>query len=214
MSMIASVLHLDRKAIKALRITDVYSLHRVVYSLYDDVRDAGQKSASEGSGILFADQGGDFQSRRILMLANRSPAERIDGQFGEVQSKTIQADFLSHARYRFKVVVNPTRRDSASRKLLPVKGREAIAEWFAARGPQSWGFTVSPQHLQVDSVDVLRFKDKHDHLVTICQAHVQGEFSVTDPAQFQNSFKQGIGRARTFVCGLLQIVPIIDNPFA
>ena len=90
MSMIASVLHLDRKAIKALRITDLYSLHRVVYSLYDDVRDAEQKSASHGSGILFADQGGDFQSRRILMLANRSPAECIDGQFGEVQSKTIR----------------------------------------------------------------------------------------------------------------------------
>lgn len=214
MSMIASVLHLDRKAIKALRITDLYSLHRVVYSLYDDVRGAGQKASSQGSGILFADQGGDFRSRRILMLANRSPAECIDGEFGEVQSKAIPDEFLSHARYRFKVIVNPTRRDSASHRLMPVKGREAIAEWFTARGPQSWGFTVSPEHLQVDNVDVLRFKDKHQHEVTICQAHVQGQFSITDPAQFQHSFAQGIGRARAFGCGLLQIVPIIDNPFA
>ena len=43
MSMIASVLHLDRRDIKALRITDPYSLHRVVYSLYDDVRSAEEK---------------------------------------------------------------------------------------------------------------------------------------------------------------------------
>jgi CRISPR system Cascade subunit CasE len=66
----------------------------------------------------------------------------------------------------------------------------------------------------VDNVDVLHFKDKHDHLVTISQAHVQGQFTITDAAQFQNSFKQGVGRARAFGCGLLQIVPIFDNPFA
>jgi CRISPR system Cascade subunit CasE len=214
MSMIASVLHLDRKAVKALRITDPYSLHRVVYSLYDDVRDAGQKSASQSSGILFADQGGDFHGRRILMLADRSPAECIDKQYGQVQSKSIPDDFLCHDSYRFKVVVNPTRRDSASRKLIPVKGREAIAEWFARRAPLSWGFSVSLEHLQVDNVDVLHFKDKHQHSVTICQAHVQGQLSITDHTQFHNSFAQGIGRARAFGCGLLQIVPLVDNPFA
>lgn len=214
MKVIASVLHLDRKAIKALRITDPYSLHRVIYGLYEDVRDATQKATSQGSGILFADQGGDFQSRRILMLADRSPAECIDGQYGHVQSKAIPDDFLSHARYRFKVIVNPTRRDNASRKLLPVKGRAAIGDWFAERGPQSWGFTVSREHLQVDNMDVLCFKDKNQHAVTIGQAHVQGQLSITNPAQFQSSFAQGIGRARAFGCGLLQIVPIIDNPFA
>ena len=39
MSLVASVLHLDRRAVQALRITDPYSLHRVVYGLYPDVRD-------------------------------------------------------------------------------------------------------------------------------------------------------------------------------
>ena len=70
MSLIASVLHLDRQASKALRITDPYSLHRVVFSLYDDVRSVEEKSASQASGILYADQGGDFRGRRILLLAD------------------------------------------------------------------------------------------------------------------------------------------------
>jgi CRISPR system Cascade subunit CasE len=214
MNMIASVLHLDRKAVKALRITDPYSLHRVVYSLYEDVRDTGEKAASQRSGILFADQGGDFASRRILLLANRAPADSVEGRYGEVQSRPVAGGFLDHDNYRFKVIVNPTRRDSASRKLLPVKGREAIGEWFAERSQQSWGFRVSSQHLQVDKVEVLNFNDKHKNPVTIAQAHVQGQFSVTDREQFRNSFTQGIGRARTFGCGLLQIVPLIDNPFA
>lgn len=214
MSLIASVLHLDRQASKALRITDPYSLHRVVYSLYPDVRSAEEKSASQSSGILYADQGGDFHSRRILLLADRMPAECIDGQYGQVQSKPIADDFLAHKRYRFKVIVNPTRRDSASRKLLPVKGREAIRDWFCERAPQSWGFCVSCDHLRVDRVDILSFTDKQQHPVTLAQAHIQGQLEVTDRIRFNNSFARGIGRARTFGCGLLQIVPLLDSPFA
>ena len=214
MSLIASVLHLDRQASKALRVTDPYSLHRVVYSLYEGVRSTEGKSASQTSGTLYADQGGDFHSRRILLLADRMPAECIDGQFGQVQSKPFAESFLEHDRYRFKVIVNPTRRENVSRKLVPVKGREAIGDWFCERALHSWGFRVSREHLQVDRVDVLQFKDKQEHSVTLAQAHVQGQLEVTDRTQFHNSFSRGIGRARTFGCGLLQIVPLLDNPFA
>ncbi|WP_150306075.1 type I-E CRISPR-associated protein Cas6/Cse3/CasE [Pseudomonas saliphila] len=214
MTLFASVLHLDRKAVKALRITDSYSLHRVVYSLYADVRDAEAKLGSQPSGILYADQGGDHQGRKILMLADRAPADAVDGQYGEVLSKPIPESFLDHGNYRFKVIINPTRRDSASRKLIPVRGREAIAEWFLQRAEQSWGFRPVNESLQIDRVEVLTFKDKHQRPVTIAQAHVQGVLTVQDPARFQQSFSSGIGRARAYGCGLLQIVPVIDNPFA
>jgi len=213
MTLIASVLHLDHQAIKALRITDPYSLHRVVYSLYEDVRSEEAKITSQASGILYADQGGDFHGRKILLLADRSPADCINGQYGEVHSKPIPDDFLEHAQYRFKVIVNPTRRDSASRKLLPIKGREAIAGWFRERVPD-WGFQVSTEHLQVDQLDVLQFPGKQQHTVTLAQAHIQGQLQVSDRDLFHHSFRRGIGRGRAFGCGLLQIVPLLDNPFA
>lgn len=213
MTLIASVLHLDRRAVKALRITDPYSLHRVVYSLYEDVRSEAAKAASEASGILYADQGGDFYGRKILLLADRSPADCIDGQYGEVCSKPISDDFLEHAQYRFKVIVNPTRRDSASGKLLPVKNREAIADWFYERA-SGWGFQVSAEHLQVDRLDVLQFPARQQHTVTLAQAHLQGQLQVSDRDLFYRSFRRGIGRGRAFGCGLLQIVPLLDNPFA
>lgn len=214
MSMIASVLHLDRQAVKALRITDLYSLHRVVYSLYEDIRSDAEKQVSKSSGILFADQGGDFAGRRILLLSNRAPAPCIDGKYGQVLSKPIPLDFLTHQHYRFNVIINPTRRDSASRKLLPVKGREAITQWFCEKAPSSWGFEVAPTQLQVARVQVQQFNDKKLHPITVTQAHLQGQLRVTDPALLQKSFTQGIGRARTFGCGLLQLVPVLDNPFA
>jgi len=214
MSIIASVLHLDRQAAKALRITDLYSLHRVVYSLYEDIRSDAEKQVSKSSGILFADQGGDFAGRRILLLADRAPAPCIDGKYGKVLSKPIPQDFLAHQHYRFNVIINPTRRDSVSRKLLPVKGREAIAQWFCEKAPSSWGFEVAPTQLQVARVQVQQFNDKKLHPITVAQAHLQGQLRVTDPALLQKSFTQGIGRARTFGCGLLQLVPVLDNPFA
>ena len=214
MTLIAGMLHLDRHASKALRITDPYSLHRVVYSLYEDLRSAGEKNASQTSGILYADQGGNFHGRRILLLADRRPAERVKGQYGLVHCKSIADSFLEHDHYRFKVIVNPTRRNNASRKLLPVKGREAVGNWFCERALESWGFRVPREHLQVDRVDVLRFKDKQQHPVTLAQAHVQGQLEVTNREQFHNSFARGIGRGRAFGCGLLQVVPLLDNPFA
>lgn len=213
MNMVASVLHLDRRSVKALRITDAYSLHRVVYSLFEDIRDEQEKQASTTSGILYADQGGDYKARKILMLSNRQPVARVDGQYGEVQSKTISESFLAHDQYRFKVIVNPTRRDNASRKLVPVRGRDLVAPWFAERALASWGFEASARHLQVDKIDVLQFKDKAQRPVTVGQAYVQGLLRVTDRDRFVASFEQGIGRARAFGCGLLQIVPLIDNPF-
>lgn len=213
MSMIASVLHLDRQAMKALRITDAYSVHRVVYSLYEDIRRSELKATSESSGILYADQGGDYKGRKILMLANRKPMAAVDGQHGEVLSKPISDNFLEHKQYRFKVIVNPTRRDSSSRKLLPVRGREAVGQWFAERANTSWGFTADNEHLQVGKIEVQQFKDKQQRQVTIAQTHIQGILSITDQIQFKHSFTQGIGRARAYGCGLLQIVPIIDNPF-
>lgn len=214
MKLIASVLHLSRADIQALKITDAYSLHRTVYSLYPDIRSEAEKADSQSSGILFADQGGDFQHRKILLLANRPPAERLEDGYGEVQSRPIPDDFLSHRHYRFKVIINPTRRENSSGKIKPVKGRDVIGQWFLQRAPQSWGFAASTEHLQIDKVQVLQFKDKAQRPVTLAQAHVQGQLTVTDPIQFARSFAQGIGRGRAFGCGLLQIVPLLDNPFA
>jgi CRISPR system Cascade subunit CasE len=206
--LIASLLYLDRRAIGALRITDPYSLHRVVYSLFADRRSAADKAASTASGIVYADLGGDGRGRRIALLSDRPPLATLDGGYGEVRSRRIAADFLTRDRYRFKVIVNPTRRDSASGKLRPVLGRDGIAAWFAERALASWGFRVVVPALEVDRVDVLRFQEKRQHEVTTAHAHVRGELRVEDRARFENSFACGIGRGRAFGAGLLQLVPL------
>ena len=211
--MIASVLQLSRRDVRLLRITDAYSLHRVVYSLYEDTRLDEDKMASTSSGILFADQGGDFYSRRVLLLADRYPSECIDGQFGQVTSKLIPSNFLEFQHYRFKIIINPTRRDNSTRKIIPVKGREEITKWFCNRAATVWGFDAHHENISVDNIEILRFKNKHQQLITMAQAHLHGLLTINHPDKFQKAFIQGLGRGRAFGCGLLQISPLKEPVF-
>jgi CRISPR system Cascade subunit CasE len=183
----------------------------VVYSLFDDIRTETEKHTSVPSGIQWADKGGNHLARQLLILSDREPKPCAHAQ---LESKAVPDGFLEHQRYRFVVTICPVKRHSSSRKLVPVKGRQAIADWFCQRGPASWGFAVEQEHLQVESVTVQQFKGKQGAPITLQQATLNGVLSVMDKSTFQKSFHQGIGRSRSFGCGLLQIVPAIDNLFA
>jgi len=201
----ASVLRLSPADIKTLNIKDAYALHKVVYGLFDDVRSDAEKQASMPSGIVYADKGGDFNTRQILMLSNRKPHQTP--QFGEVQTKPILPGFLAHQRYAFEITLNPGKRDKNTGKVVPIRGREAIEQWFKERAPESWGFSVHPEKLQTEKVSVQIF-EKGGKVITHGSATLKGELAVINHDCFSQSFTQGIGRGRTFGFGLLQIVPL------
>jgi len=201
--MIASVLRLSRADVMALRITDPYSLHRVVYDLFEDIRDDNEKKGSVSSGILYADKGGDFNTRQILILSNRMPHEP---EYGEVDTREIPPNFLDYPHYSFEVIVNPTKRDRKSRKLVAVRGDDMIREWFVRRALGSWGFSVNVPSLQINNINVKQF-EKKGNLVTLGSATLIGNLSVNNRETFSKSFREGIGRGHAFGFGLLQIVP-------
>lgn len=208
--MIASLLQLNPRGVQALKLTDPYSIHRVVYGLFEDVRSEQQKQDSVSSGFLFADKGGDARGRQILMLSDREPLRNLNQDYGEIRSTGIAHSFLEHETYRFEVIVNPVYRQNATGKIMPVKGRESIAQWFEDRAVSSWGFKVALEQLSVDEVIVKKFNDKKSREVTLAQAHVSGVLSVIDRERFQKSFSLGIGRAKTFGCGLLQVTLVVQ----
>lgn len=210
MSSHVSVLHLDRAAVRELKITDRYGLHRAVYSLFPNVRAALDPAASVGlsSGILFAEAGSDEHSSKILMLSDRIPAARVFGRYGQVESKPLPASFFNHAQYRFEIDINPTRCNSKSGKREAIRGREAVAEWMLSRAPR-WGFDLDPARLVVDKIEVLRFQ-KGASAVVLGQASVSGTLKVIDRDAFEKSVLLGLGKARAFGCGLLRAKPILS----
>ena len=192
--MIASVLRLSRSDCKALKITDAYSIHRVVYELFP----------GELRNFLFADKGGDFNARKILILSDRSPEIP---QFGKIESKPIPDSFLEHDHYGFEVTLNPTKRDKQTGKTVAIRGRENLLQWLLAKAP-SLGFGIKPESLEIRHAGVQTFDLGNGKVVTHNSASFVGKLQVTDRAKFLNSFRKGIGRAKGFGFGLFQIVPL------
>ena len=197
--MIAGVMSLNWKDIKTPRLTDDYSIHRIVYSLFEDIRTESEKKQSIPSGFIYADKGGDASHREILFLSHRPPKEPI---VGTLRVKSIPDAFLEHDVYAFEVIVNPTKRVNG--RLIPIKGKENICKWFINR-TSSWGFEALSS--EVIHERLLR-TSKNETQITIKQATLKGLLRVTDRSLFIQHFRQGLGRGKAFGCGLLQIVPV------
>ena len=152
--MIASALKLNRADCKALDIKDAYSIHRIVYSLFP-------KQDSETRDFLFADKGGDWNCRQVLILSERKPASP---EFGEIESREIPESFLRWDNYGFEVIVNPTQRNGPSKKTTPIRGMENLHKWFIRKAP-ALGFEVEPESLQVTRIGLKRFdKNKEERI--------------------------------------------------
>ncbi len=200
-----SELRLSREDIKVLKVRDAYSMHRVVYGLFENVRNTADEQSNESSGILWVYKGGDYQVRKILLLSTRKPHQ--SPQFGVVKTKAISSKFLEYDDYEFKVRVNPTKRNDLTRKIEAIKGRENIISWANKRSQESWGFAININSLQVQINPVQSFI-KNDNTVTHGSAVLTGVLKVTNRENFLKSFIHGIGRAKAFGFGLLQIIPI------
>lgn len=197
--MFAIQLIMGPEDIKEKRITDAYSVHRAIYDLFSRER----SEDSEHSGFLYADLGGSKLGRKIIIISNRKP---INGKLSDsyIEIKQIPETFLDLDIYRYQLIINPTFKNNLDKKRKPIKNPDEIKEWFKNRSSQ-WGFSL--QSVEVDSVKVLRFK-KSGKMVTIEQAKVSGILSVIDRDLFKKSFFSGLGRAKAFGCGLLQICPV------
>lgn len=194
--MIATMLNLNRADCKAMNLKDPYSLHKTVYSLFP-------AKPGQSRDFLFADKGGDWKGRQILILSAREP---LQPEFGEVYSKKVSDSFLQYDHYGFEVVLNPTKRDAKTSKIAAVRGRENLLQWFVQKTP-GLGFEVISQSLQVNKIGVLTYQ-KNGTSRTHNTANFVGKLKVIDRRVFIQNFKKGIGRAKGFGFGLLQIVPI------
>ncbi len=196
--MYLSLLKLSRQQSKELKITDTYSLHRVVYSCFAKSRNDFQES----SGILFAEMKGDALVKQVLVLSAQEPLAPFECQ---MQTKEIPAQFFDFPQYQFEIVVNPVKRDNATRKLIPMRTRQEVADWFSSRAGR-WGFRVVAENFEVADIFVDSFR-KDRQILTLGKARVKGLLEVEDKEAFLRAVSSGLGKGKAFGCGLLQLAP-------
>ncbi len=160
-------------------------------------------SSGSSRDFLYADLGGDFSGRKILIVSKREPQTP---KHGRVASKEIPESFLGYDYYAFEVRLNPTKRDNSSRKLVSMRTHSELLEWFHEKCSHA-GFVVIQDSLQVKNIGVQQFEKKGEKVVQ-GEATFVGKGKVTDRVLFTKSFEEGMGRGKAFGFGLLRIVPI------
>lgn len=186
--MILSKITLDFVALKALNIKDPYAIHKFVYSLFPgDKRD-----------FLYYDEP-NTRNKQILVLSHRQP---VIPQYGIVNSKYVPESFLQSQKYAFKALLNTERRGPDG-KIQSIIGKNEVKEWFFDKTPK-WGFEVNPDSLMTENQCAFIIH-KGENKITISQALFTGELTVIDFDKFKESFENGIGRAKAWGFGMLQL---------
>ena len=193
--MFLSEIQLNYSDMRRERISDDYSIHRFVYSLFP-VRNTSRR-------ILYADMGAAAGGllRTILVLSDEEPQP---GETIRFSTRIVSDDFLSFPDYRFLVAMNPVRKDPESGSRRPVL--DHLDEWFCTRAPK-WGFEVNMNSLEV-FVRPARSFLKNNARTTFHRVDFSGRLHVSDPALFRRTFSAGLGHGKAFGFGLLQLSPV------
>lgn len=217
---------LDYETVAQLRIRDCYDWHQRAWEMFP-----GRPKGHLRPFLFRAlekDEGCD------LWLMCREEPTRPDWVVGNTwKVSSIGENFPFHSRYRFDLLANPTRRDESRDRW---QGRERVRgkhrrfnltetseqrDWLLRKANEH-GFALVRREVEDEKGNIredstleleprrdFRFTRKdHSHGLHI-GVHYRGYLEVTDRQKFAETFKQGIGAAKSFGFGLLLLTPLI-----
>ena len=201
----AGRLILQPTAVARLRVTDPYSIHRLMLDLVQlerpkEISDKG----SEPSGLQWVDRGEHLCGRVIDFLTMLSLKEEASVLPEDVRLmyRSLPESFLDHENYRFQIVVNPVRSVLGRPGFRRALTNEAdVREWFVRR-MQAAGADVTIS--MVDQLKLDSFR-KNKMLLKFAGARIFGKLHVEDRAKFEQIARTGIGKGRAFGYGFLQL---------
>lgn len=145
-----------------------------------------------------------------------APERLPDGVF---RCREIPDSFFSHTDYLFSLRANPTRRIHTDKRApdricekgirVPITDWDELKDWLQRKGEQG-GFMIPSSE---DSLSILCEGRQHFHKSGFQPAHhssvlFQGHLHVTEPILFRETFRNGIGSAKSFGFGLLLLQPL------
>lgn len=121
---------------------------------------------------------------------------------GAVQTREYTIPTLQQGvRLVFRCAVNATMRRDSDKKDIPV----SVDDWFQRRQDLGGNFDVKAS-------SVKRLLDRSGrNYVPICLVMAEGIVTVANPDQFADSLANGIGKRRSYGCGLLSVRKIQES---
>jgi CRISPR system Cascade subunit CasE len=125
------------------------------------------------------------------------------------KSKSVELDEESLAIGRilqFRLKANPSKRDNQSRKLIGLFHERDQLDWLERQG-NNHGFMLQGVDV-VPTPNVFGAKGKGSSPIRMTTVLFQGVLQVTDAERFLAAVRQGIGRGRSYGCGLLSVARV------
>ena len=195
-------------AVHLLRIRDTYDWHQRIWQAF------GGRDGHARDFLIRVDR--KEEAYRVLIVSRSVPAKPDWCPMDCFGTKVIPDDFFAHARYRFSLLANPTKKlrvDNAdgSRKKngrrVPIINRKELIAWLQ-RKADAGGFAINLDSLRTIPRGREYFhKDAAAH-GTHTAVEFQGELTVTNTDQLRVAVATGIGSAKAFGFGLLVLAPL------
>lgn len=202
MELHATQLILSPMAQIRLKVTDVYSLHRLVMDLFP--RRYECQGSELTSGVQWVDCGEHIFGREIRILSKVSPCVLSFGDSGmedcSLVTNSIPESFFDKEKYGFSLVANPCV-CKASGQRIPILDELEIGNWLDIKAEGSGFMAVEKK---VDRIRPLIF-NKGKNRITLHTARISGVLKVQDKEKFIEMVGRGIGRGRAWGLGLLQL---------
>lgn len=169
------------------------------------------------------------RGQRALLLSRDQPVRPTWCPSTAWRVREVDEGFLSHARYDFSLIANPTvtrvdpdrkarRREdgtvlkNSNSRRVPILKEEELIVWIeqqaARRGfrldsRSSLGITTLPRQMFAKEAA----RDSGPRPITLHRVRFDGVLSISDASLFREEWTRGIGRGRAFGNGFLVIIP-------
>jgi CRISPR system Cascade subunit CasE len=195
-------------AVRLLHIRDSYDWHQRVWQAF------GGRDGADRDFLIRVDR--KEEAYRVLVLSHSIPSRPDWCPSDCFSTKPVPEKFLTHERYCFSLLTNPTKKlrvdnpDGTRKKngrRVPITRPEDSIAWLK-RKAEAGGFSIDPDAIRVIPRGREFFHKDNTSRGTHNAIEFQGELSVTDSVQFRSTIANGIGSAKAFGFGLLVLAPI------
>jgi CRISPR system Cascade subunit CasE len=189
-------------------LSNIHNLHRSIMQAFPDIEplpDESQKRVRADWQVLFRLE----PDSNVLLVQSE-----LEPDWGKLpltyltqqQCKPFQPEldqFPVDRLLRFRLKANPSKRDKETRKTVGLYYQPDQEAWFSRQAAQH-GFSVERLDI-IPAANLWGTKEKGQSQIKIHTALFQGVLKVQDPALFVKAVRQGIGKGKSYGCGLLSL---------
>ena len=186
-------------------LNDLGNAHKLHQRIMQAFPDEERENARADWNVLFRQEpesGVVLVSSAIEGDWNRLPS----GYLSQHLSKPFEVEktlFKVGQLLQFRLKANPSKRDNQSRKLIGMFHEADQLEWLSRQGDRN-GFEVKEVDV-IQTPNVFGRKGEGKAPIRLATVLYQGVLEVTEVDRLISALQQGIGRGRSYGCGLLSV---------